>query len=435
MERSPATAQSPEQPDGLHVVLGLIRAGIGRTRPELIRQTGLGRKLVSQRVDQLISAGLVTDGEFAPSTGGRAPRELRFRADSGVLLVAELGWTSLSVGLTDLAGRLLRQHEEPAEISSGPEKTLGRVEELFDEILAHRSASDPPAWGVGIGVLGPVDAAAGRPVALPIMPGWGDYPVRDRLADRYCVPVFVDNEVNLMALGEFRGGLGRGERDIVFVKIGSGLRAGLITGGRLHRGAGGAAGEIGHISIVEDDSVHCWCGNIGCLVQLAGGEALGRLGGIAADSGRSPGLAAMRAAGEKIDARAVAAAAATGDAAGVELLTQAGRLIGRALATLVNTFNPTLILIGGGVAGAGDLLLAAIRETVYRRSLPLSTRDVRVAFSPLSDTAGLIGAAFMVSDELFSREHLSRWIDAGSPIGRTDLIQHSDFAPHPVRAG
>src|SRR5690349_5747271 len=207
--------QRAAQPDGLHMVLDLIRAGLGRTRPELVRRSGLGRKLVTQRVDQLIASGLVADGELGRSTGGRAPRELWFRADAGTLLVAELGGSSLSVGVSDLTGRLLEQHEEAAECGSGPDMILGRIEELFDRMVAGRAPTGPPVWGVGIGVLGPVNAATGRPIALPHMPGWADYPVRDRLADRYDAPVWVDNEVNLMALGEFRGGLGRGERDMV----------------------------------------------------------------------------------------------------------------------------------------------------------------------------------------------------------------------------
>jgi glucokinase-like ROK family protein len=418
MKRNPSAEQPSDQPDGLHVVLDLIRAGVSVTRPELVRQSGLGRKLVTQRVDQLIASGLVADADLGPSTGGRAPRQLRFRADAGVLLVAEVGFTSLNVGISDLTGRLLEQQEEAFKIGKGLDHTLDRIEELFDRMLAGRTPTSPPVWGIGVGVLGPVNAATGRPAPLPNMPGWVDYPVRDRLAVRYDVPVWVDNEVNLMALGEFRGGLGRGERDIVFIKIGSGIGAGLISGGRLHRGASGAAGEVGHITVVDDESVRCWCGNTGCLVQLASGEALSRLGTAAADSCRSPYLAALRSAGEEIDARAVAAAAATGDAASLELLTRAGHLIGTALATVVNSFNPTLILVGGGVAAAGDLLLAAIRETVYRRSLPLSTRDLRIAFSPLSDTAGLIGAAFMVLDHLFSRDYLGCWIDHGSPAGR-----------------
>ena len=252
------TGPAAERPDSLYTVLDLIRGGVSRTRPELVGHSGLGRKVVTQRVEQLIACGLVEDGELGRSTGGRAPRQLRFRVDGGILLVAELGYTSISVGLTDLAGRLLDHEEEPAEINAGPEKCLERVEELFDGMLARRAAESPRPWGVGMGVLGPVNAATGRPVALPLMPGWADYPVRDRLATRYDVPVWVDNEVNLMALGELRGGLGRREQEVVFIKIGSGIGAGLISAGRLVRGALGAAGEIGHITVTDDDSIQCW---------------------------------------------------------------------------------------------------------------------------------------------------------------------------------
>lgn len=409
--------------DGLHVLLDMIRTGVGHTRPELVRQSGLGRKVVTQRVGQLISCGLVADDALGPSTGGRAPRELRFRSDGGVILVAELAGSRVSVGLTDLAGRLLERHAEPADIKNNVEKTLTRVEELFDRMLAARTPDDPPVWGVGVGVLGPVDAATGRPVGLPRMPGWAGYPVRGRFADRYDVPVWVDNEVNLMALGEFRAGAGRDERDIAFIKIGTGIGAGLISAGRLHRGAQGAAGEIGHTAVVDDETLVCWCGNTGCLVEVASGIALARLGEAAAAEGRSAYLAALHADGRAIDARAIAAGAAAGDPASAELLTSAGQYIGQAAATLINAFNPGLLLLGGGVAAAaGDMLLAAIRRTVYRRSLPLSTRDLRIAFSPLGDTAGLVGAAFMVVDELLSLRHLGRWIDHGSPAGRAGLI-------------
>jgi glucokinase-like ROK family protein len=418
VEPSTSPGRPVDQTDGLHVVLDLIRGGVGRTRPELVRHSGLGRKLVTQRVDQLIARGLVTDGELGPSTGGRAPRELQFTADAGVLLVAEVGWTSVNVGMSDLTGRLLEKHEEKVKNTRFLNKALDRVEALFDRMLAERAPACPPVWGIGVGVIGPVNAATGRPAPFPNFPGWVDYPVRDRLVERYDVPVWVDNEVNLMALGEFRAGLGRGESDVVFIKIGGGIGAGIICGGRLHRGADGAAGEIGHIAVVDDESVRCFCGNTGCVAELAGGTALARLGAAAAESGRSPRLAAVRSEGGKIDARAVAAAAAAGDNASLELLTRAGHFVGKAAASVVNIFNPTLILIGGGVAGAGDLLLAAIREAVYRYSLPLSTRNLRIAFSPLSDTAAMVGAAHMVLDALFSPEHLGRWIDHGSPAGR-----------------
>ncbi len=411
----------PEQLDTLVAVLDLVRSGKAGTRPELGRRSGLGRTVITQRVAQLTDCGLLEEGDLGPSTGGRAPRELRFRADAGCVLVAEFGATSVSVGLTDLAGRLVEHHEEPGDIAVGPEAALGRLEELFDAMLAARASSAPPVWGVGVGVPGPVEFASGRPIAPPIMPGWDGYPVRDQLAARYGVPVWVDNEVNVMALGEFRSGLGRGVRDVVYVKIGTGIGAGLISGGQLHRGAQGCAGDVGHIQVVDDASIVCRCGNIGCLEALAGGAAIARDATAAAADGRSPFLANLVEQGRGLEAREVARAADHGDPFSVELLTRSGRLVGDMLATLVNFYNPSLILIGGGVAGAGDQLLATIRQSVYRRSLPLATRELRIDRSPLGDRAGLMGAGFMVIDELFSRQRLGHWIDDGSPAGRPEL--------------
>ena len=416
---------SGDQLDTLVSVLDLIRSGTARTRPALGRATGLGRAVVTQRVAQLLESGLVVDGALGPSTGGRAPRELRFRADAGHVLVAELGATSIGVGLADLSGRLLTQLEEPGDIAVGPEKVLSHVEELFDRLLAQRPGSAPPVWGIGIGVPGPVEFATGRPVSPPIMPGWDGYAVRGRLAERYGAPAWVDNEVNLMALGELRSGLAVGERDVVYVKVGSGIGAGLIMAGRLHRGAQGAAGDIGHVEAVDDPKVVCRCGNTGCLEAVAGGVALARQAAAAAADGSSAFLAERARDGRALSAEDVAAAAQHGDRVAVEMLVQAGTRIGRTLATVVNLYNPSLIVVGGGVANAGDLFLAAIRNATFRRALPLATRDLRMSRSPVGDEAGLRGAAFVVIDELFSRRLLPRWISAGSPAGQSSLTDHA----------
>jgi predicted NBD/HSP70 family sugar kinase len=245
------------------------------------------------------------------------------------------------------------------------------------------------------------------------MPGWDAYPVRERLMERYGVPVWVDNEVNTMALGELRAGAGISEADLVYLKIGTGIGSGLISGGRLHRGAQGCAGDIGHMAMADGNSVICRCGNVGCLEALAGGAAIARDGQQAAERGRSRFLADLASLNHPITAADVAAAAQHGDAFSVELLSRCGRRVGEALATVVNIFNPSLIIVGG------------IRETVYGRSLPLATRDLRIIRSSLGDAAGLIGAAFMVIDELFSRAQLERWIDDGSPIGHTEIVPRS----------
>ena len=286
-------APAGDQLDTLVSVLDLVRTGQARTRPELGRRSGLGRTVITQRVQQLIDCGLLEEGALGPSSGGRAPRELRFRADAGHLLVAELGATRLKVAVTDLAGTLLEQQETAADITRGPEHTLHQVEEMFNAAVTARPAAAPPIWGIGISVPGPVEFATGRTIAPPIMPGWDGYPVRERLAAAFQVPVWVDNDVNLMALGELRSGLAQGERDVVYIKIGTGIGAGLISGGRLHRGAQGCAGDVGHVAVVDDTSIVCRCGKTGCLEALAGGAALAREATAAAVSGRSPYLAEL----------------------------------------------------------------------------------------------------------------------------------------------
>ena len=424
MAATPPADRAPlpdEVLDGLVAVLDEIRLGRSRSRAELVTRTGLGRAIVARRVGELIDRGLVAEGDPGPSTGGRPPRQLAFRADAGHVLVADLGATSIDVAVTDLDGRILGHHDEPARIEDGPERCLDRVDTLFEALL--RTTTDIPGrlWGVGIGVPGPVEFESGRPISPPIMPGWDGYPIRERFADRYGAPVWVDNDVNVLALGEWRAGVAAGHDDVVVIKVGTGVGAGIISGGRLHRGAQGSAGDVGHIQVSDDPSVVCRCGNVGCLEALAGGAAIGRLGEEAAIAGASPRLAVALDQHGAVSAADVARAASAGDPVAVDLLRMAGRRLGAMLASVVNFFNPSLVVIGGGVANAPDQLLAAIRETVYRRSLPLATRDLRIERSSLGATAGVIGASAMVVDQLFARASIARWIELGDPASSPEL--------------
>jgi glucokinase-like ROK family protein len=369
----------------------------------------------------MIDRRLISEGDPGPSTGGRPPRHLTFRGDAGHVLVADLGATSIDVALTTLDGRILGHHEEPSLIEDGPEACLQRVEALFDLLL--RTTHDIPGrlWGVGIGVPGPVEFRTGRPISPPIMPGWDGYPIRERFAGRYRAPVWVDNDVNVMALGESRSGVAAGHSNVVVVKIGTGIGAGIISDGRLHRGAQGSAGDVGHIQVSDDPDVVCRCGNIGCLEALAGGAAIGRAGRAAAEEGRSRRLRAALDEHGEVTAEDVARAASYGDPVAIGLLGDAGRRVGSMLASVVNFFNPSLIVIGGGVANSPDHLLASIRETVYRRSLPLATRDLVVQRSALGGLAGVIGGSAMVVDQLFARDSLAQWIEAGEPSDAQQL--------------
>ena len=408
--------------DALVAVLDIVRHGDARTRPEIMRRTGLGRAVTVQRVEELLERGLFVEDGLAASRGGRSPRALRFNAGAGHILVADLGATSIGVGIADLSGNLIEQHEEPADITDGPEAVLGRVDELLAAIShrADRALGEP--WGIGVGVPGPVEFARGRPMSPPIMPGWDDYPIRERFTDRHRVPVWVDNDVNLMALGEYRSGVARGHDAVIFIKVGTGIGAGILINGKLHRGSQGSAGDVGHIQVTDNTSIVCRCGNRGCLEALAGGAALARDGSQAAVDGRSRILARLLAERGHIEATEVGWAAAHGDAVSRELITTAGRRIGLMVATLVNALNPSLVVIGGGVAGVGDALIASVREMVYARSLPLATRDLLIVRSSLNDAVGRIGAASLVADELFSRGRIATWLLAGSPAGLATLV-------------
>ncbi|MDQ2674939.1 MAG: ROK family protein, partial [Chloroflexota bacterium] len=228
-----AVSPADEALDALVTILDELRSTGAQSRPELVARTGLGRGIVAQRVAELLELGLVVEGEVGPSTGGRPPRRVGFRANAGHLLVADLGATSIDVAVTDLDGRILGHRDEPADVSAGPETSLSRIEELFEDLLSATRDLPGRLWGVGIGVPGPVEFASGRPVSPPIMPGWDGYPVRERFEERYRAPVWVDNDVNILALGEWRSGIAVGHANVVVVKIGTGIGAGIISNGRI----------------------------------------------------------------------------------------------------------------------------------------------------------------------------------------------------------
>lgn len=390
-------------------VLDAIRLKGAGSRGDVVQQTGLGRTVVAQRVGDLVAAGLVTEAGLGRSTGGRPPRQLQFRAEAGHLVVGFIGATSLDVAVVDADAGIIARRSEPIDVAEGPEVVLRRFEALVEEACQDGRPAGP-LWSIGIAVPGPVEFSTGRPVAPPIMPGWDRYPVRDRISGRFGVPVWVDNDVNVLALGEWRHGVAIGHSNVIFVKIGTGIGAGLISDGQLHRGTQGSAGDVGHVQVVEDPSVICRCGNTGCLEALVGGAALARDAERIARDGRSSWLAEALERNGTLTARDLSDGAAHGDPASIGLLQTCGQYVGLMLAAMVNFFNPSLIAVGGGVAEAGDLLLASLRQVVYGRSLPLATRTLDVRRSSLGDDGGVLGVATMVLDELFSHSLLPLWI-------------------------
>ena len=417
-------ATRPEEAlETLVKVLNEVRLGRARSRSDIRHRSGLSRAIVAQRISELVARGLVRDEGAGTSTGGRRPRRLAFDAGAGHVLAADVGATSIDVAVTDLGGRVLGHMAEDGDIATGPARVLSRVDLMFSVLLDRIDGLPGELWGVGVGIPGPVEFRSGRPTSPPIMPGWDGFPIRQFFADRCEAPTWVDNDVNVMALGEWRRGIAQGHDDVVVLKIGTGIGAGLISNGLLHRGAEGAAGDVGHIQVVDDPSVICRCGNIGCLEAVAGGAALAREGARLARTGGSQMLRRALDRSDRVTAADVGWAAAHGDAASIELLHEAGREIGKTLAGIVNVFNPSLVIVGGGVASSGDHLLAAIRQVVYGRSLPLATREMAIKLSELGPMAGVTGVAAMVLDQLFAVECLARWIDDGSPARRPEVAE------------
>ncbi|MGW2839480.1 ROK family transcriptional regulator [Streptomyces sp. NPDC001493] len=375
-------------------VLSLLRDNGPLSRAQLADRLEVPRPRLLGELDRMVAAGRVREAGPAASRGGR--RSTLVQLDPGVRFAAvDLGASSIDIEITDGALAPVASCSEPADIRSGPQAVLGRVSELLYALAdqGHYTRLD----AIGIGLPGPVSFREGVPVSPPIMVGWNRFPVRDTLARAHSCPVVVDNDVNVMSLGEQHSGVARAVEHLLFVKIGSGIGSGMHHHGRIYRGAEGCAGDIGHVQL-EADGPLCSCGNTGCLEAYFGGVALSRDATEAATSGRSPALAERLAERGVLTPVDVAECANGGDGTSVGLIRAGGHRVGQVLATLVSFMNPSMIVIGGGLAGLGYPLLAEIRSVVYKRSLPLATGNLPIVMSGLGPRAGVVGAALLASE-------------------------------------
>ncbi|MBQ1120329.1 ROK family transcriptional regulator [Streptomyces sp. B15] len=379
-------------------LLRLLRDGGPRSRAELGDRVDLSRSKLAVEVDRLLETGLVVADGLAASRGGRRSHNIRL-APGLRFLGVDIGATSIDVAVTNPELEILGHLNQPMDVREGPvavfDQVLAMVAKLRDSGVAEGFD------GAGIGVPGPVRFPEGVPVAPPIMPGWDGFPVREALSQELGCPVMVDNDVNLMAMGEMQAGVARSVRDFFCVKIGTGIGCGIVVGGDVHRGTTGSAGDIGHIQ-VEPDGRQCACGNRGCLEAYFGGAALARDAEAAAREGRSPELARLLEDNGRLGAADIATAASAGDGTSLDLIRDGGARVGQVIAGLVSFFNPGLVVIGGGVTGLGHTLLASLRTQVYRQSLPLATGNLPIVLGELGQVAGVTGAARLTSDHLFS---------------------------------
>lgn len=360
-------------------LLTLIRTGAATSRGELARVTGLSRSTVAQRVDALIEAGYVRDGGTGASSGGRPPAVLEFDGSRKLVLTAAIDRSQLVAGLVNFAGTVLDRRVSELRVADGPAVVLPQVEAEFRALMA--AAPGRGISGIGVAVPAPVEHRTGRPIEPTIMPGWHDCPIREKLGERFALPVCVDNDANVMALAEYRS-LEHDTGTMLYVRASDGIGAGLVVSGRLYRGAVGAAGALGHTA-VDGCTALCTCGNTGCVAAIASGQAI---------AARLPGAGS---------AAGVVALAQQGHQDATAMLRTAGRALGRVLAGAVNLLDPGVVVIGGELAQVQDFL-TGIREEVYGRALPLAAGHLQISQAATGTDAAIKGAATLVADELLT---------------------------------
>jgi len=361
----------------------------GISRADLAEKMGLTRAAVTVIINDLISNGIILNTESRSTASGRPPVVLEINPSQGLVAAIDMGATHLSVALGDFSARILEEVEVPFHVDMGPEEGLQKADQILKELLQKRGLSTRNLSGVGVGVPGPVIAEKGMVMAPPIMPGWDRFPIRATLEQKWGTRVTLNNDAELGALGEWAFGAGRGEKNLAFIKVGSGIGAGLIINQQIYGGTTGSAGEIGHLTVDENGPL-CACGNHGCLEAFAGGHAIAAQARKLAASSKRTQLSEKSL--DSISARDVAEAARRGDLTAQEIIKRSGTFIGIAIAGLINLINPGTVIIGGGVAQVGDLLTGPIRQAVRERSLRASEHSVRITTAMLGRRSSLIGA-------------------------------------------
>ncbi|MEO5793926.1 MAG: ROK family protein [Rhodoferax sp.] len=369
----------------------------GASRLALAERLDFSKSKTNSLVAALLDVGLLEETGLKASSGGRRPETVQISPRLGVLVAADLGATSLDIAILRPDLTVLARISEAADVRAGPGVVMARVRVLIRQLLSTCGATAQQVLGIGLGVPGPVDFASGQLVNPPLMPQWDRFSIRDALREDYAAPVFVDNDVNIMALGELWR-LQRSLQNFLVIKVGTGIGCGIVCHGEVYRGANGSAGDVGHIC-VDAAGPRCHCGNLGCVEAMAAGPAITRMALEAAASGDSALLAACLADTGTITPEDVGNASRHGDAAANRIIQHTGNLIGQMLASVVNFFNPSHVFIGGGITRIGPLFLASVRQSIYQRSLALSTRHLEIQYTPLAEQAGLVGAGVLAMQE------------------------------------
>ncbi|NPV70501.1 MAG: ROK family transcriptional regulator [Firmicutes bacterium] len=379
-------------------VMNLLTKRSPISRADMARHTGLSSTTISATIDELLREGLIGETGIGDSSGGRKPVLFEINPHGRYVIVADLGGTKLLTAVVGLDGRPIRRFYSLVDAAT-QDSVLGSLMQGLQ--TAWDSVGEPrKVLGIGIATPGLVDHERGV-VAFASNLHWHNIRLKDLVADRFDVPVYVDNDTNVAAIGEKMRGVDIPCKNLVYVSIGTGIGAGIIIDGKVYRGVSGAAGEIGHIT-VDPEGPECSCGNRGCLEAVASGPAIAQMARATYNARGGHGGPAGAGGGGEWTAERVAELATQGDEIAVEAFRKAGTTLGIALSGIVNLLNPELMIIGGGVSQVGDLLLEPLRQEISRRALSMSLRAVPIIQSRLGADSGLMGAWAMVFEETFT---------------------------------
>ncbi|MDF9816238.1 putative NBD/HSP70 family sugar kinase/biotin operon repressor [Streptomyces sp. SPB162] len=376
-------SQSSLHRANLERVVRAVRLAGSLTQAEIARSTGLSAATVSNIVRELRDNGTV---QVTPtSSGGRRARSVALSGDVGIVVGVDFGHSHLRVAVGNLAHQVLAEQSEPIDVDASASQGFDRAEQLVAQLIESTGIGVDKVLGVGLGVPGPIDVESGAIGSTAILPGWSGINPRQELSDRLGMPVQVDNDANLGALGELVWGGGRGVRDLAYIKVASGVGAGLVIDGRIYRGPGGTAGEIGHITLDESGPV-CRCGNRGCLETFTAARYT---------------LELLRSShGADLTVPRMVQYAREGDPGCRRVIADVGRHIGMGVASLCNLLNPSRVVLGGDLAEAGELVLGPIRESVARYAIPSAARQLSIVPGGLGARAEVLGALALVLSEM-----------------------------------
>lgn len=382
------------------IILDVIKLNEPISRADIAKKTNLSPTTVSTVVDDLIRQEYIEEIGEGHSSGGRKPILLRFHPNGHFVVGVELEGKSISVAITNLRVEIIEKVSRDIE-SNDESSVVKEISSLIREVADKSKIELERITGIGIGATGLVNVAKGV-VMEAVNLGWENVPLKGLIEQEFGgIPVYINNIANAAALGERWAGAGKKAKNLIYVRIGTGIGAGMIFNGKIYEGCNGGAGEIGHMTI-EPNGLRCKCGNRGCLEALASGPAIAARAIAGILGGRETLIKELaNGSNEEVTAKIVAEAAEKGDKLALGIWKEVGQYLGIAVANLINVYNPEVIIIGGGVAQAGKLLFEPVRRTVKERALPGSAKIAKIVPAQLGDRASIIGAAALVLERVF----------------------------------